>query len=237
MANQPTDSTQKGISRRNFLITGGGAGVAGLVVGGIGGRELFPKALPVGEVIPLPTTWIGRNFAACTGCRNCEIACSQHFETKVWLSASRIQVYEAPPGIEFPVTCYQCDEARCVASCPEAALTQDPASSTIIVDTKKCLRTAKNGECTKCADACPGSTILFHPTSSAPMFCDLCGGDPECVKVCPDGALMKNGLKQAAIGIDEIAAGMRKPFEVKPAPAAGAKSSETASVFKGPATA
>ncbi len=235
MADQPKDAKQT-ITRRNFLLVGGGAGVVGLLAGGVGGRELFPKAPPLTEVIPLPTTWIGRNFAACTGCRNCEVACSQHFEKQVWLAASRVQVYEVPPGLEFPVMCYQCDETRCVASCPEGALSQNPTNSTIVLDATKCLRTAKKGECTKCADACPGTSIQFHPTSSAPMFCDLCGGDPECVKACPDGALMKNGLKQAANSLDEIAAGLRKPYEVKPA-VSGSKPSEVSSVFKGPASA
>ncbi len=234
MADQPKKA--EGLSRRNFLVIGSGALVAGALGGGVAGRELFPKIPALADVIPLPTTWIGRNFAACTGCKNCEIACSQHFEGKTWLAASALQVYEVPPGVEFPVTCYQCDEPRCVPACPAAALTQDPATSTIKLDTTKCLRTAQKGECTKCADACPGATIQFHPTSSAPMFCDLCGGDPACVKNCPDGALMKNGYKQAANSLEEIAAGLRKPFEVK-APSQGAAPSGVASIFKGPASA
>lgn len=237
MAEQPKDSKQEGITRRNFLLVGAGAGVAGLVVGGVGATQLAPKtAAP--EVIPLPTTWIGRNLAACTGCRNCEIACSQKHENgAIRLAASRIQVYEVTPGLEFPVTCYQCDETRCVTACPEGALKQDPANSTIILDEKKCLRTAQKGECTKCADACPGTTIMFHPDSSAPLFCDLCGGDPECVKVCPDGALMKNGLRLTTNSLDEIAAGLRVPYQVKAKPAEGKQPSEVARVFKGPATA
>jgi Fe-S-cluster-containing dehydrogenase component len=31
--------------------------------------------------------------------------------------------------------------------------------------------------------------VRFHPETGLPMICDLCGGDPQCVKRCATGAL------------------------------------------------
>jgi hypothetical protein len=39
-----------GISRRDFLV-GGGAGIGGLVIGGVIGRELLGKPAPAPEVV------------------------------------------------------------------------------------------------------------------------------------------------------------------------------------------
>jgi ferredoxin len=71
--------------------------------------------------------------------------------------------------------------------------------NTIKVDTTKCLRTAKNGDCVLCADKCPGSAVTFHPTTKAPLICDLCDGDPACTKVCPKGTIINQGVKMAAV--------------------------------------
>jgi ferredoxin len=32
--------------------------------------------------------------------------------------------------------------------------------------------------------------IQLHPEKEIPLLCDLCGGDPECSKRCPTGALV-----------------------------------------------
>ncbi len=36
---------------------------------------------------------------------------------------------------------------------------------------------------------CPSGAISIDPNTLLPIKCDLCGGDPECVKACPTGAL------------------------------------------------
>jgi len=38
-------------------------------------------------------------------------------------------------------------------------------------------------------DACPFGAIYVHEDYDLPIICDMCGGDPECVKKCPTGAL------------------------------------------------
>ena len=36
---------------------------------------------------------------------------------------------------------------------------------------------------------CPFGAILYDPDNRRVIKCDLCGGDPQCVRFCPTGAL------------------------------------------------
>ncbi|MCS7131978.1 MAG: hypothetical protein NZ934_04555, partial [Hadesarchaea archaeon] len=38
-------------------------------------------------------------------------------------------------------------------------------------------------------EACPFGAIALHPSKGVAIKCDLCGGDPACVKQCMPGAL------------------------------------------------
>ncbi len=207
-----------GVSRRAFLI-GAGAGVGGLAVGGALGSQVFPKKTEEAKP-PVAAFFIGRDFTACTGCKFCQIACSKQKEGKLWPAASRLELHEYLPGVEFPVLCYQCAEAaKCVEKCPTKALSVDPKNNnTIVVDTKLCLRTAKNGDCTICRDECPGTAVTFHPVSRAPLICDLCNGDPACTKVCPKGALRNLGFKHAPAKPDTIAGGLQAMYKLPEVP-------------------
>lgn len=124
--------------------------------------------------------WIARDYAKCTGCRRCEIACSFHHEEWMWPEASRVRVFMPFPGVEIPHLCTQCDDYPCVKSCPVEALSVDEATKAVIVDREKCI------SCAKCIDACPGQVPFLHPSDSKATICDLCGGDPECVRVCTE---------------------------------------------------
>jgi ferredoxin len=115
------------------------------------------------------------------------------------------------------VACYQCGaEAKCAEACPVSAMTVDTSKklNTITTDLSKCTRTAQNSECTACLDACPGLVVNFHPTTKAPLICDLCGGDPECIKVCPSQTLTLKGIRMAAIQPAQIADGLYWAFRV-----------------------
>ena len=211
---------EQGVSRRNFLV-GAGAGVAGLVVGGLAGYKVIPQ--PVQPSTALPELWIGRNIAnqSCMGCRLCQTACSQVKEQVIRPSIARVQVPQYFPGLEFPVLCYQCgDEAKCIEACPVQALSLDTSKklNTIKIDTTKCLRTAKGGDCTLCSDKCPGSAVTFHPTSKEPLICDLCGGDPACVKACYSNTLTLKGLKMAAVLPADIAKAQADQYKVPTPP-------------------
>ena len=219
-----TEEKPQGVSRRD-LLKGAGVGVAGLIVGGAVGYKVIPQ--PEAPSTPLPELWIGRNIAAqsCMGCRLCQTACSQIKEQVIRPAIARVQVPQYFPGVEFPVLCYQCgDEAKCIEACPVAALSLDTSKklNTIAIDTTKCLRTAKGGDCTLCQDKCPGTAVTYHPTTKAPLICDLCGGDPACVKACPQQTLTTKGVRMAAVKAVDIAASLADQYKVAPQKAAQA---------------
>ncbi len=208
MKKEKQEITSEDLTRRAFMA-GTGAAAAGLVVGGVVGYGVSPETeLTSPAVAPWPTNWIGRNLEACTGCKLCEIACSIEKEGKIWPAASRMRVLQYPPCVEFPVACYLCGaDALCISACGENALTLDPATSIILIDTGKCLRTrtdSKNMDCVVCAEACPGDAVFFHPVTQEPLICDLCGGDPVCLAECPQKAIHVKGTSMSASRADEI---------------------------------
>jgi len=125
--------------------------------------------------------WIARNYMNCSGCRRCEVACSLQHEGKIWPEASRIRIFMLVPGIEIPHLCAQCDDAPCIPNCPVNALSINKKTGAIMVDEKKCIA------CGSCIEACPGGVPIVHPEKKYALICDLCGGDPQCVKVCQEG--------------------------------------------------
>ncbi|RDE16304.1 MAG: oxidoreductase [Candidatus Thorarchaeota archaeon] len=125
--------------------------------------------------------WIKRDYLLCSGCRRCEVACSLFHEKQIWPEASRVRVFMFVPGIEIPHLCFQCDDPECVDACPEGALSVDKKTKAIRVDDSLCTA------CGVCIDACPGSVPHLHPEGNHIVICDLCGGDPECVKTCQEG--------------------------------------------------
>lgn len=122
--------------------------------------------------------WIARDYVKCSGCRLCEIACSIFHEKKIWPEASTIRVFMLVPGAEIPHFCTQCQDYPCVVSCPLNALTVSEETGAVLVDREKCTA------CGICIDACPGRVPHMHPTENYVLICDLCGGDPKCVKAC-----------------------------------------------------
>lgn len=43
--------------------------------------------------------------------------------------------------------------------------------------------------CRWCLQACPFGALGTHPTEKSVFVCDLCEGDPLCIKLCPKEAL------------------------------------------------
>jgi Fe-S-cluster-containing dehydrogenase component len=69
-----------------------------------------------------------------------------------------------------------------VASCPVDALSVSKKTAAVLVDAEKCIA------CGKCIVACPGRIPHLHPKDKRVVICDLCNGDPQCVKVCREGS-------------------------------------------------
>ncbi len=120
----------------------------------------------------------------CTGCLQCELACSYDNEGAFNISKSRIQVFKFEDEGRFvPYTCTQCDEAWCLHACPVDAITVDLASGAKVVSDDICVG------CKVCTIACPFGTVNYNQATGKVIKCDLCGGDPECVKACPTDAI------------------------------------------------
>ncbi len=125
-----------------------------------------------------PYPWILFREDLCTGCRCCMIACSLKHEGKVWIEASRIRIYELIPGVHVAVYCVRCFDHPCVDACPTGALSFDKSKFLVLVDESKC------NLCGKCIEACPGSVPRIISGKKSVVVCDMCNGNPECVRIC-----------------------------------------------------
>jgi len=120
----------------------------------------------------------------CTGCHNCELACSFAHEGLFRPGDSRIHVYTwEREGFSVPMMCQQCDDAPCLSVCPTGALHRNPETNVVEWDADKCIR------CRMCVQVCPFGNVAYDAVSGNILKCDHCGGDPECVKFCPSKAL------------------------------------------------
>ncbi|MGQ4891342.1 MAG: 4Fe-4S dicluster domain-containing protein [Candidatus Njordarchaeia archaeon] len=122
--------------------------------------------------------WILVDPLKCSGCRLCEIACSLKKEGIIWPEASRIRVFEYLPGANVPHLCVQCPDYPCVNACPTGALKVDEKTRAVLVIEEKCI------QCGLCIEACPGDVPRIPMGKKSVVICDLCGGDPACVRAC-----------------------------------------------------
>ena len=122
--------------------------------------------------------------AKCTGCLQCEMACSYEHTGVINPSKSRIKVFNFEhEGRKVPYTCTQCTEAWCLNSCPVDAIRVDLTTGAKMVFEDTCVG------CKVCTIACPFGTINYNQDSGKVQKCDLCEGDPACAKACPTGAI------------------------------------------------
>ena len=128
----------------------------------------------------------------CVGCQACVLACKAENQLpengfRDWL------VFETNgkfPELRMEIRserCHHCENAPCVTACPTSALSYDVDAFQRTVDEDLCT------SCKICNEACidngRGGCITFHPKKGTAQICDLCDGDPECVKNCFYGAL------------------------------------------------
>jgi len=121
----------------------------------------------------------------CSGCRLCELVCSsQHTPGVTNPKKSRIRLeVEHRENRNVPRVCTQCPEHPCLDSCPAEAVHLHPVLKVPVVSSADCTG------CRACIDACPYGFMFFDEDEGVALKCDLCAGDPECVKNCPVGAL------------------------------------------------
>jgi len=118
------------------------------------------------------------NPEVCTGCRVCEMVCSLVHSGECNPARARIRIMRWEiQGIDIPVTCLQCEDAPCKDACPTHAIQRNPETGAMETRKELCI------QCHMCALACPFGATLVSPEGEV-LRCDLCGGDPECVKLC-----------------------------------------------------
>ena len=71
-----------------------------------------------------------------------------------------------------PLACPWCHNPEGIAREPELAFSE-----------RKCIG------CKECMVACPFGAIHYNPKTARFFKCDLCGGEPECVKWCVTGGV------------------------------------------------
>lgn len=120
----------------------------------------------------------------CTGCLQCELACSYENEKVFNPAKSRIKVFNFHDEGRFvPYTCTQCDEAWCMHACPVDAIKLNLANGSKDIHEDICVG------CKVCTIACPFGTVNYNADTGKVIKCDLCGGDPKCASACPTDAI------------------------------------------------
>lgn len=119
----------------------------------------------------------------CSGCRICELACAiEHYKVNnPKKSAVQVLVVYPHPVIRMPIICSQCKDAPCAEVCPVDALSR--VDGVVKLDREACI------SCYRCIEACPFGAMYAHEECDYPIKCDMCNGDPRCVRECPKGAI------------------------------------------------
>ncbi len=116
----------------------------------------------------------------CTGCRECSLACSlSKFGECNPKKSAIIVVRDEFRKYEFPMVCFQCDDPVCLKFCHQNAYTIK--DGVVVKDDDRCI------SCRMCAVLCPYNAITTM--DGEVIKCDLCDGDPKCVKYCSTGAI------------------------------------------------
>jgi Fe-S-cluster-containing hydrogenase component 2 len=115
----------------------------------------------------------------CTGCRLCELVCAVKHDGMSNPARARIKVMKwEQEGIYVPISCQQCQDAPCMNICPAKAISRDLELSRVSVDYDKCIG------CRFCVAVCPFGAMSFNVIDRKVFKCDLCDGDPQCVRFC-----------------------------------------------------
>lgn len=123
------------------------------------------------------------DVSKCTGCGQCALTCAFRNSETFDLKQSDIRIVQWESiCLSVPILCPQCQDVPCITACPTEALSFHAATGAIQLDTNLC------SQCYECEQACPYQ-VIFITVEGYPHICDLCGGDPQCVRVCYPGSL------------------------------------------------
>jgi carbon-monoxide dehydrogenase iron sulfur subunit len=164
----------------------------------------------------------------CTGCMRCMTTCSTYNNGSTSLTKARLQIVrheghaitrmdEVDELIFQPMICQQCDKPRCQEFCPTHAIDRNPETRAMVINYDRCIG------CRLCMAVCPFGAMRYDSSRRRVFKCELCEGDPQCVKLCPQEALqflpkdVANTVKINNLSKKLIEAQLvPEPIEVKP---------------------
>jgi Fe-S-cluster-containing hydrogenase component 2 len=124
------------------------------------------------------------SYERCTGCRQCELVCSVKKTGKSAPSRARISIVKwEGEGLFFPMICSQCEEPFCMKVCPKKAIEKDEKLGHVIINYEICIG------CHLCVIVCPFGGMGIDEVEGKVIKCDLCEGEPICVRFCKREAL------------------------------------------------
>ena len=137
----------------------------------------------------------------CTECNVCEVACAlvhapdgmvnpQHARLRIDHAPDKPSRM-SPAGLGFIAEiCHHCgNPPPCADVCPTDAFYYDPVTQAAVIEQDNCI------QCMECVPGCPFDVVFVAPSGEL-LKCDLCGGDPVCVKACATRPEMLNEGKQ-----------------------------------------
>ena len=109
----------------------------------------------------------------CSGCHLCEMVCSLFHLSLINTekSAIRIKKDDLDTSLNTPLLCRQCKEMKCLAG---EKVTKALEKRLFFWNQIR-------------AERCPFDALSVHDETA--YHCDLCGGDPQCIKVCTPKAI------------------------------------------------
>lgn len=121
----------------------------------------------------------------CSGCLMCEIVCSfYHWNAfNKYKAGIRIEKKSVRDDIQRVCSHGNLCNFECVEACKFDAMKKK--NHIVYVDYENCIG------CGACERACPLNAVWIHEKKA--YKCDLCGGDPQCVKYCSQNAILLEG--------------------------------------------
>lgn len=137
------------------------------------------------------------NPRLCDGCGKCVEACMSRVGE--FRGVSAIKLIKGDDGRASVAFCLQCDQPFCRVICPTGSVLFDEIRGVSFIRRESCVG------CRSCSMICPAEAVAFDDLGKA-VKCDLCDGDPLCVKVCDRGALKYAAAEELSSSKKDIVA-------------------------------